>query len=263
MNFVKEILAASSFVILTLLVVSLVRREKSEGFKLFLFWGMVVPILFTTVYLTAATVIKNQVSITKGPVHWHADYDIFVCGQETKAATPDVHEEPGPHLDLELLPRVSAHEEEKVDLQNPSGISNRIGSSDFHEHGDNRIHVEGVVEKLEDISLAKFFEVVGGQLTQSLLRLPTNQGELIVQNGMNCPDGKPGKLQVFVYKTLGTKVVQEKLQNFVDYVISPHSTVPPGDCLVIEFSSEVKPQTDKICRFYEIAIQKGEIQYDE
>lgn len=244
------ILTISSLIIATLLIFSLAKKEKSEGLKLFLFWGMVIPIIFTTFYLTAVTIAKNQRSATGGPVHWHADYEIFVCGNSEQTENASV----------KGTTKTLAHEGEEINLKDPKGLSNRIGSSDFHEHGDNRIHIEGVVEKLQDISLRKFFEVVGGQLSQTYLRLPTNEGELIVQNGLTCPDGSKGRWQVFVYKTRNNLVTQEKLINFPDYVVSPYGTVPPGDCLIFEFGRG-KNQTDNICKFYEIALRKGEIEF--
>lgn len=227
-NPVNQILLISSTLIAAFLVFSLVKKEKSEGLRLLLFWGMVIPIVSTTLYLAGTTIAKNQFSATGGPVHWHADYEIYACGRQ-------------------------------IDLVDPSGLANRVGTPDLHEHGDNRIHVEGTVRELQDVSLGKFFESVGGQLTETLLRVPTNEGELIAQNGMQCPDDKPGALQVFVYQTKAHTVIQKKLSNFPNYVLSPHSQVPPGDCLIIEFTAEIKDKTDKICEFYEIAIQKGEL----
>ena len=244
-----NIILGSSAIITALVIISLLKKEKSDGLKLFLFWGMVLPIVVTTLYLAVGTIIKNQASVTGGPVHWHADFEIYNCGK-TVADNGQVKGR-----------AILAHgEEEKLDLKNPTGLSNRIGSSDFHEHGDNRIHVEGVVEKLADVSLGKFFEVTGGQLTNTFLRLPTDHGETILQNGQLCPDGKPGTLQVFLYQTRDSLVMQKKLENFVGYVISPESLVPPGDCLIIEFGP-VREKTDKICGFYEIAIKNGELKY--
>ena len=244
----------TSLVITALLLFSLIKKEKSERLKLFLFWGMVIPIIFTTFYLVTTTVAKNVGSVTKGPVHWHADYEIYVCGRSVKEKTS--------YNNHKFIPIAQAHEgeaDEALDLVDPTGFSNRVGTSDFHEHGDGRIHVEGVVERLEDVSLGKFFEAIGGQLTKTIMRLPTNRGEVIVQNRMNCPDAKPGAWQGFVYKTKGNIVTQEKLDNFADYVLSPYSTVPPGDCIILEFGSETRAQTDKICSFYQIAIDQGEL----
>lgn len=249
---VNQILIFCGSIITTLLIVALSKKEQSEELKLFLFTGIVAAASVATVFLAASTIAKNQRSVTGGPVHWHADYKVFVCGESLEPKG-------------EVMGKTLAHGDEEdvhveVDLKNPTGFSNRIGTSDFHEHGDNRIHIEGVVEKLEDARLAKFFEVIGGQLTGSLLRMPTNQGDLILQNGLECPDGTEGNLQVFLYKTKERKVIQEKLTDFPNYVISPESQVPPGDCLIVEFGP-VRQRTDKICDFYKIAIDEGEYEY--
>lgn len=236
-----DTITISSVIIGGLVVWALLKKDKSDGLKVFLFWGIVIPIVFTTLYLAADTVFKNQTSATGGPVHWHADYEIFTC-EKVKGET-------------------LAHADERVDLVDPKGLSNRVGSADFHEHGDNRIHVEGVVRKLSDVSLGKFFQVVGGKLTPTSLLLPTNNGQIFVQNGMLCPDGKEGVLQAFVYKTRGKIIRQEKLADFVNYVLSPYGNLPPGDCIIFEFTPEIKAQTDKICQFHDIAIKKGEYKY--
>lgn len=246
------ILAVASAITGAALVVALVKKNRSETLSLFLFLSIVVPTVLTTFYLAGATIVENQSSATRGPVHWHADYEIYVCGKSAKTT----------RLPQTLIPAAQAHAgeaDEGLDLVDPKGISNRVGTSDFHEHGDKRIHVEGVVKNLHDISLGKFFEAIGGQLTPTLMRLPTNHGDVTVQNGTPCADGQPGAWQVFVYQTRDKVVTQVRLENFVNYVISPYSTIPPGDCIIFEFSSEPKNQTNKICPFYEIAIEKGEL----
>lgn len=248
MNSANIVLLAGGIFIAVLLVVSILKKEKTEELRLLLFVGMIVPIVFVTLYLAIDTILENTTSATRGPVHWHADYKIFVCGknQETQGGVKGVT-------------KTLAHADEAVDLKDPKGISNRVGSSDFHEHGDNRIHVEGTIRDLADVSLKKFFATVGGELTPNMLRLPTNAGELIVKNGMPCPDDKAGTLQAFVYQTRNNIVTQEKLTNFPDYVLSPYGTIPPGDCLIFEFDSQIKDKTDNICPFYEIALNKGEV----
>ncbi len=265
MNSVNLVLLVNGGIILALLIFSLAKREKSEGLKLFLFSGIVAAAAVTTIFLAADTIVKNQLSASKGPVHWHADFEIFVCG-----------ENPGETQKVQGQTRYLAHEEEedihpeeqnkahleKINLVDPTGLANRVGASDFHEHGDNRIHLEGVVTRPEDFTLAKFFEAIGGQLTPTLLRAPTKEGELIAQNGMTCPDGQKGTLQVFLYKTEGENIIQEKLSNFTDYVISPYGTVPPGDCLIFEFGP-LKDKTENICNFYQIAIDNKEYRYGD
>src|SRR3989344_5338652 len=94
----------TSLVIGALLLFSLVKKEKSERLKLFLFWGMIIPIIFTTVYLVTTTVAKNVGSVTKGPVHRPADYGIYVCGKSAKDQTS--------YNNHKFIPIAQAHEGE-------------------------------------------------------------------------------------------------------------------------------------------------------
>lgn len=202
-------------------------RSAGNTIKKFLFAGIAVPIVLVTLYLTVSTISLNINSATGGPVHWHADFEIWDCGQ-------------------------------KLDLIDPKGLSNRVGTPVLHEHGDNRIHVEGVVVDKEDVSLGKFFKVVDGKITNEELELATNSGKMIRQNGDQCPNGTFATLQVFIYKTQGNIFNQQKLSDIPSYVLSPFSQVPPGDCVIIEFDIP-KDKTDKLCNFYKIAKDQGKI----
>ncbi len=229
-NTVNYILIAGAIVIAATLI-SLAIPDKSESLKWALFLAIALPVSTATIYAGWATVYINTASETGGPVHWHADYEVWKCG-------------------------------EKIDLKEPHGLENRVGSPVFHEHGDARIHVEGVLVEKKHAALHKFFEVVGGQLTSDYLAVPTDNGVVEMRNGEQC-NGEQGEIQVFVYKTTqqGEKpwtYIQQKLPDFEEYVLSPHSLVPPGDCIVIELDQE-KPTTDKMCETYRIAIEKGEL----
>lgn len=191
--------------------------------KLCLFLAIIIPIIFASLFLIGSTVYTNMLSHTKGPVHWHADIEIWACG-------------------------------EQLDIIDPVGLSNRVGTSTFHEHNDNRIHVEGVVEDISDASLHRFFEFIGGEINSSGLTLLANDGSVQYNNGEQCN----GTLQVFVYKTEGETVSQKKIENFEEYILSPYSQVPPGDCIIIEFSEE-KNTTERICETYRIALEKGDV----
>lgn len=234
-----DLILFSSIIIGVLLLIALIKKGQGDTLKLFLFWGMVVPTIFTTLFLAAVTVMENRSSATGGPVHWHADFQIYNCGQLVK-------------------------------LIEPEGLSNRIGTRLLHEHGDNRIHVEGTVQDLKTISLEKFFSVIGGRLTDTFLLVPTDRGDLVMQNNQSCPENSPSLLQregrgefpvlqIFAYQTdEQTKtIIQKKLTIFPGYILSPHSKIPPGDCLIIEFGP-VKPKTEHLCGFYQIAINNGE-----
>lgn len=226
---VRLISGVALFVVAAVLV-AVYLPQPSERQKLFLFWSMVITVSTATLFVAGGTVYINIKSETGGPVHWHADYRVFACEQE-------------------------------LDLIDPRGLSNKIGTPVLHEHGDNRIHVEGVLVEKAHASLRRYFDVIGGHLDEEELVYPTNDGILRrYQAGDRCPDGQPGEVQVFVYQTHGRTVTQQKLTNFADYILSPHERVPPADCLIIEFGPN-KERTDKLCNFYEIGIQKGELEY--
>lgn len=206
-----------------------------EYVKTALFGLIVVSVLLITGYLIWSTIAINIKSVTKGPVHYHGDFQIWNCGK-------------------------------LVDLIDPKGWDNKVGIPLLHEHNDGRIHVEGPVLDYKDITLGKFVEVVGGQFTNSALVVPVNGGTENLADGMVC-NGEIGNLQVFVYKqslpsddgkTQGKAYHQEKLTNPSAYVLSPSSKVPPGDCIIIELDKP-KDKTDKICAFYKIARDKGEL----
>lgn len=225
-------LFVGSLIISITAILSILLKNRIGDYKRFLFLLIIIPIILVSSYLVYATLYLNINSETKGPVHWHADFEIWNCGK-------------------------------KVDLINPEGFSNRVGTSVFHEHGDNRIHVEGVVIDEDLVDLHNFFKVLGGKLTSEELIVWTNVGLLELRNGNLCNE-KEGKLQAFLYKiknpeSKGNWVYEQiKLENFENYVLSAYSNVPPGDCIIIEFDEE-KGYTKNICETYKITIQKGDL----
>ena len=86
---------------------------------------------------------------------------------------------------------------------------------------------------------------------------------LAVNDGDLC-NGKLGKVQIFLYSIVDAyssqndNFVYEQKKIAADYVLSPYSNVPPGDCIIIEFDEE-KEFTDKICEPYRIAIEQGKM----
>lgn len=184
------------------------KNEFREHHKKFLFYLIVIPVLLSTFYLAGHTVYKNVVSETGGPVHWHMDYQVWACG-------------------------------EQLNLVDPKGFRNKVGSPLFHEHNDNRIHVEGTVKKLSDISYGKYFEVVGGSLTDTSFSYDVEgKGIVSYQNGDLC-NGEPGTLKVFVNG--------QKIEDPGSYLMYPHALVPPGDCAIVEFSPGDSETTQYIC----------------
>ena len=203
---------------ITLIIIASLCEKKVRPKKIFFFLGIIIPIALSSIFLVGETIYTNTLSESDGPVHWHADYEMWACG-------------------------------EKLDLINPQGLSNREGTSSFHEHNDNRIHAEGVIEDMSGIDLQSFIEVVGGSLEQTSMSILTNDGLRSYTNGNQCN----GTVQVFVYKTVEEKIVQEKIIDFQNYILSPYTQVPPGDCIIIDFDTE-KERTEHICETYKIAI---------
>ena len=177
-------------------------KTLSDRVKKIVYFFIAVPIVIGTIYLAATTVYLNLVSETGGPVHWHADYEVWGCG-------------------------------EKYELADPSGFENRVGTPVLHEHNDNRIHVEGVLLKKAEASLGNYFDQVGGNLESDLLTIPTTKGLLTWKNGDKC-NGQPGKWYVFVNGKL--------IADPENYIISPYTLVPPGDQIKLVFTDKRSDQ---------------------
>lgn len=234
----RIVLAAAiilGFLSLTAAVLGKKRRKKAAA-KLF---GMMVAVItVVTVFMIGSTVYLNNISYTKGPVHWHADFEIWACGE----------------------PLLSHNNGEEADeLLDPQGfLSNKIGSPTIHEHNDRRIHIEGVLLDKEEASLGTFFAKIGGDLHRDLLKVPSEKGPIIYRNGDKCGN-QAGEVQVFVYSINDKKYTVRKLEDPEHYVIAPQGAVPPGDCVIIEFDKP-KSTTNKSCLSYDVAKQTGKIQ---
>ena len=150
-----------------------------------------------TLYAGGVTIWLNQQSPYGGPVHWHADFEVWACG-------------------------------EQWELADPQGLENRIGTAAIHEHGDNRIHIEGVLLSEEEAELGSFFAKVGGALTEDGFRMPTPMGLMGRENGELC-NGAPGQWYVFVNGAPEPEAGE--------HVLAPHTTVPPGDRIKLVFDA--------------------------
>lgn len=230
------------------------RRWLPKKLKLPLYVMMVTTMLGSMVVILGSTIYLNSTSDTKGPVHWHADLEIWACGNQ-------------------------------LELRDPSGFSNRGGSPLLHEHDDQRLHVEGVVvDQQNDVTLGKLIREVGGIWTAAGITVPLNKspeawfedktdgdglsaqnrsqvepyiathgtaGVLAkLTNGSEC--GKtPSEVQAFVYRFDEKNQVysQDKLASPTSYLITKEELVPPGDCIIIEFGP-VSDRTDKLCQQY-------------
>ena len=168
-----------------------------ETMKKIAFTLIVVAIAAPTIYLFGATLYDNFTSESGGPVHWHADFEIWMCG-------------------------------EKLQLIESEGFDNKVGTPEVHMHNDYRMHIEGTLTKLKEASLGNFFESIGGGMTTTSMEIPLKDKSFAIHaNGSPCPDGTNGSWKMFVNGT-------EK-EFDPDYVISPYTLVPPGDVVKLVF----------------------------
>lgn len=227
-----NVVMIAAIVLIMLVGYSIFTKPRKEKIKRILFWSIAFAAVGSNVYLAGATIYLNTVSPTGGPVHWHTDFEVWNCGQ-------------------------------KLDLIDPTGIDNRVGTWEVHEHNDDRMHIEGTITQLSQASYHHFFETVGGTVDESGFTYPTNNGNVkMPQKGM-C-EGKPAELQAFllhVDNPLNAKnwtYSQKKIDYPWDAAMQPYSNVPPGDCLIIEFDS-AKNETTHSCASYRAAMNRGEL----
>lgn len=196
------IFATVAIAILLLIGVSRQKSLKVKHEKI-IFILLSVVVLSVTMYLAGITIYWNVSSESNGPVHWHADLEIEICG-------------------------------EKIVLPHSAGLQGKVGTELLHHHNDMRIHIEGIIIKLTKVDVQHFFQAIGGDLTAVSISvpqaLPPDSNPRAYKNGDYCPDGKAGTLRVFVN--------DKKIENPHKYVIAPYGKIPPGDKIKIIFDSE-------------------------
>ncbi len=255
-----RIVGVAAVILVVLVILSILfKNTTSAKLKVALYGSLAATLVLPTIFLIVSTIYLNVKSESGGPVHWHAEIEFWACGSE-------------------------------LELRDPTGfLSNKIGSSTYHEHNDKHIHLEGVVvRKSYDASLGKFLTVTGGYLNETgagvalnedeatwltngdaldgdgqgdltsdeLKELVTYSGEGPVaelKNGSEC-GGEPAQLQTFAYSydEASNTYSQRKITDADSYVIRDKSSLgPPADCIIMEFDAE-KDRTDKLCEQYGI-----------
>lgn len=103
--------------------------------------------------------IPSPTTYTAGPVHWHAAFEVELCGQ-------------------------------KQDFSS-YGATSHAGSPLFHTHGDSLIHIEGRIIQKDDIALGKFFDLIDVPFGPDRI--------MDKKNGDTCvAGGSPGKVKMFI-----------------------------------------------------------------
>lgn len=152
------VLSAVAILACTIMLLSY-KDSLIESQKKIIFGIIVFTAIGSTGYLIGNTIYLNVVSWSNGLIHWHADFEIWLCGQ-------------------------------KVVLPEPTGLTNRIGTATVHHHGDYRIHLEGVIKDREEATLGHFFDVINVPFS--------NERILNMENGDYCPDGRRGSVKMFI-----------------------------------------------------------------
>mgnify|MGYP001585965769 CR=1 FL=1 len=226
-----NVVLISAAALILLVAYSIKKKPRKEKIKKILFIAIVFFAIGSNLYLAGITIYTNVVSPTGGPVHWHTDYEMWNC-------------------------------ETQLDLIDPTGIDNRVGTWEVHEHNDNRMHIEGTILQMEQASFHHFFEIVGGTLDEKGMVFPSVNGEIFMPVEGVC-NGKKAELQGFLYRVTNPQDAKEwnytqtKIEYPFNELMAPYSNVPPGDCLIIEFDVP-KESTDKLCASYDAAHNRGE-----
>ena len=182
-----------------IIIILILHKRMNEITKKIIYSLVAIVVSIVTIYLVLTTLHLNIISETKGPVHWHADFEIWVCDKEIELAKPN------------------------------SVMSNKQGTDLMHAHNDNRIHVEGVLLDTKEASLGAFFHAVGGFLSDDGIKIPTDEGLVSVHEGDKCNEN-PARLYVFVNGNL--------IEHPKAYVIKPYEKVPPGDRIKFVFTEK-------------------------
>jgi len=129
-------------------------------------WAPVMLIILAVFGILGALFFVR--STTAGPLngdHWHATYQIIICGQRQ----PNIPE-----------------------FEASGGSPGTHGDGIMHQHPftPNR---EG-----QGSNLRAFFKEGGGKLSESEMQIPGTPKDEVYNNGDLCDDGRPAKLQVFV-----------------------------------------------------------------
>lgn len=181
-------------------------KEKNKR-KNIIFGLIVLTTIAITSYISITTIYNNITSFSRGPVHWHADFEIWACNN-------------------------------LIEIQDPKNIfTNKIGSPEAHEHNDNRIHIEGLIKHREDALLGNFFRSIGGSISSNHISVPVHDQGVKTWINENLCNNKPAKFYMFVNEELN--------EEFDFYLIKPFANVPPGDKIKFVFTEKPLDEINK------------------
>lgn len=208
-------------------------KETSELEKRLLMNGFFLAILVPSFLAAGAFLHESQTSWSNGEIHWHADFEVLVENDQ------------GAVEELDLVNPAKFCEDTSHESSYMCKINDRTGSTEYHEHNDDRIHLEGSFKHRTDASLAAFFEQFDGELTSTSMKFPTNDETVEVRDSGNMT------LKILVQKgvggsrhwcAIGSDVPEDELcrSHGVDatstdrYIISPYTQNPSGSSPILD-----------------------------
>lgn len=231
MNFIHYVLPVFQvgLVVLTVAVgLSLWKEDElSERGKTILMSVLLVAVLGPTIFTAGAWLHGVQTSWSDGEIHYHADYEVLI-------------QQDGEYQQLDLIDPSRFCEQAGQSYM--CHLNDRTGTTEYHEHNDRRIHLEGTFKTFEDATLQAFFRTFGGDLTNEQLVYPTNDQvhniteegnrtiKIAVQQGVGgtrgwCMIGEPGdgltEDDICQSPFGGERVTQPS-----EYVVSPYQQGP-------------------------------------
>lgn len=156
------LIGLGTLTVLALAAISFYREDSlTLKDKKMLMNAFLIAILVPSFYTAGAFVHESKTSWSGGEIHYHADYEVLVPGDNGSLERADL-----------------------VDPENFCGegkgymckLNDRTGTTKYHEHDDNRIHLEGVFMTREEATLRAYFNTFDGELTNEKLVYPTNDG---------------------------------------------------------------------------------------
>lgn len=219
--------------IIVLTAVALLTEGRlTERAKYALMTAMLLVVLVPTLYTVGAYIHQVQTSWSAGEVHYHADYEVIV------------QDEAGTYHQVDLIDPSKFCQQARHESTYMCKLNDRTGSTEYHEHNDRRIHLEGTFREREDATLAAYFKTFGGELSNTRLVYPTNEKtwaveergdrtlKILVERGVGgdrgwCAIGPQGDVSsdnVCIDQYSG-----EPARSPAGYVISPYQSGPALD----------------------------------
>jgi len=136
-------------------------RLSDRGHRL-LMGAILLIVLVPTLYAAGAWIHGMATSWSGGEIHYHADYEVVVQDQN------------GDYHQLDLVDPDEYCQQSRHESSYMCRLNDRVGATEYHEHNDRRIHLEGTFKQREDATLAAFFDTFGGELSNDRLVYPTD-----------------------------------------------------------------------------------------